>query len=238
MSSEMRDWVRSVQLFEKAMRLMEGVGAEAETKVEFYGQFAGMRLRTEGWRLQSLTDLTKLPDYEEDGAVHFGRRGMPWGGGGDERGAPVDEKGEPVLHRVPESWEKAATDGERFRWLLAQMAKQSPSAAVRADEIFMTFLAGEFDVQTMASYWRAPEDEEGRQDGILSLHTLKEHETVARLATGVKRFMLPEEFSYVGLAGRIFRNGRRRWWRRMRRCSGTGGSMRRRRRFTGRRWSG
>ena len=85
-SSEMRDWVRSVQLFEKAMRLMEGVGAEAETKVEFYGQFAGMRLRTEGWRLQSLTDLTKLPDYEEDGAVHFGRRGMPWGGGGDEIG--------------------------------------------------------------------------------------------------------------------------------------------------------
>lgn len=207
-SSEMRDWVRSVQLFEKAMRLMEGVGAEAETKVEFYGGFAGMMLRTEGWRLQSLTDLTKLPDYEEDGAVHFGRRGMGWGGGGDdERGAPVDEKGEPVLHRVPESWEKAATDGERFRWLLAQMAKQGPSAAVRADEVFMTFLVREFDVQTMASYWRAPEDEEGRQDGILSLHTLKEHETVARLATGVKRFMLPEEFSYVGLAGRIFRNG-------------------------------
>ena len=40
------------------------------------------------------------------------------------------------------------------------------------------------------------ETDDTREDesGTYALHTLKENETIARLATGVKRFVLPEEF--------------------------------------------
>ena len=42
----------------------------------------------EPWRLQYLTDLTQLPDYEEG-----------YGYGGNSRGAPVDAKGNPVYYQ-------------------------------------------------------------------------------------------------------------------------------------------
>ena len=39
------------------------------------------------------------------------------------------EAGDPVLHVLPESWQKAETDGQRWRWLLDQMAKADPAQA-------------------------------------------------------------------------------------------------------------
>ena len=50
-----------------------------------------------------------LPDYDPD-----------WGYYRQGSGAPVDEEGKPVYHHVPESFEKAATDGQRWRWCLEQ----------------------------------------------------------------------------------------------------------------------
>jgi hypothetical protein len=57
----------------------------------------------EAWRLQYLTDLKELPDYEP---------GWHWDGGA--KGAPVDADGNPVLHKVPKSWDAATTDGETW----------------------------------------------------------------------------------------------------------------------------
>jgi uncharacterized protein YfaS (alpha-2-macroglobulin family) len=202
-NSGARDRVRSLQLMAQALPLLGAGEVSPAQRADFFGAFASQMLAEEGWALQSLTDLAKLPDYEEMQRGR-GRFGMP---GRSGRGAPVDEKGDPVLHRVPESWEKAVSDGERMRWLLGEMARQSPVAAVRADEILAGFLASQFDVRTMADSWRpAGDDDEARRSGILALHTLKDNETVARLATGVKRFTLPAEFSYVEITDRIFRN--------------------------------
>ncbi len=207
-SSEDRDRVRSLQLFEQAMKSVEAADEKPEVKAVFFQQFANSLSSREGWELQALTDLTKLPDYEEN-QYGYSRRG--WGRGGygmgSDRGAPVDEKGEPVYHKTPESWAEAKSDGERFRGLLAQVAKQSPFYSFQADQMFAQFLVTQFDVQTMAQYWRAPEDDDNaRQDGILTLHTLKENETVARLATGVKRFTLPDEFNFIALYERSFKS--------------------------------
>ncbi len=70
--------------------------------------------------------------------------------------------------------------------------------------LFANFLHDQFDVQTMAEYgWffgRAEvDDTQKNESGTYALHTLKETETIARLATGIKRFDLPEEFNFIKL---------------------------------------
>ncbi|MFN0129257.1 MAG: alpha-2-macroglobulin family protein [Verrucomicrobiales bacterium] len=206
-SSEDRDRVRSLQLLEQALNSVETADEKPEIKAAFYAASIQSIASRAGWELQALTDLTKLPDYEENQSGHHGGRGR-WRGHhpyGDDRGAPVDEKGEPVWHHSPESWAAAKSDGERFRWLLAQQAKQGAKHALEADITFARWLRGQFDVQTIAPYWRAPEDDDdARRDGLLTLHTLKENETIARLATGVKRFTLPDEFSFIAIIERVF----------------------------------
>jgi uncharacterized protein YfaS (alpha-2-macroglobulin family) len=207
-SSAQRDRVRSLQLLENAMQVMEKAEVPPDQKSQFYALFVNSVFQGEGWELQALTDLSKLPDYEEQD--HFygrGNRGRGGYGGGSERGAPVDEKGDPVYYKVPESWAAAKSDGERFRWLLTQHGKGSAAQQMQADLTFAQFLRSQFDVQTIAQYWRAPEDDDNaRQDGILTLHTLKENETIARLATGVKRFTLPDEFNFIAMLQRISGN--------------------------------
>src|SRR5262249_6528710 len=129
---------------------------------------------------------------------------------GTTPGAPVDAAGNPVFHHVPKSYETAQTDGERWRWLLAETARLDP---VRQNDVDMTradFLRGQFDVQTMAYHGRAfPGDDAGKDtSGTYALHTLSETETIARLATGIKRFELPDEFNWIKLYRRVAERGK------------------------------
>src|SRR5688572_10671380 len=72
---------------------------------------------------------------------------------------------------------------------------------------FAEFLWQQFGVQTMAEgRWRPffggadkDNDKEKDESGTYALHTLKETETIARLASGIKRFELPDEFNFVKL---------------------------------------
>ena len=70
------------------------------------------------------------------------------------------------------------------------------------------FLWQQFGEQTMAHFgWRfGREETDDSQDeaaGIFSLKTLGEDETIARLATGVKRFKLPDEFNFIKIYQRV-----------------------------------
>ena len=72
------------------------------------------------WRLQYLSDLSKLPDYDDGyygGWYYYG-----WGG---TRGAPVDEDGNPVYYHVPKSWE----DSPERRRAVAMGADDGPASA-------------------------------------------------------------------------------------------------------------
>src|SRR5262249_45739244 len=104
-----RDRVRELQLFQQALALADKDKNNAPV-AQFHLDFARMVLQgtgwRESWRLQYLTDLSTLPDYEP--GYYYGSSG---------RGAPVDEQNKPVFHKVPKSFADASSDGERWRWL-------------------------------------------------------------------------------------------------------------------------
>ncbi|MBN2024823.1 MAG: alpha-2-macroglobulin [Pirellulales bacterium] len=187
-----RDRVRALQLMRQAMPLaLEDPDRTAAGS--FLLSFAGILLEGRGydaaWQLQTLTDIDTLPDHEPG-----------WGGYQDPpAGAPVGPDDQPIYHGVPKSFADAANDGERWRWCLAQAMEVD---AKRRDVVrlqFADFLRGQFDVQTIAQYGgffgRAGDD--AADTGTYALHTLGEDETIARLAIGLKRFKLPEEFNFI-----------------------------------------
>ncbi len=182
-STMQRDRVRALQLLQQALE----PAAKTDDKIAlgaFYLHFANALLNGGGnhepWRLQYLTDLGKLPDYEQG---NFGYRGSTIG-------APVDEQGNPVYHHLPKSYAAAATDGERWRWCLDQAVKVDPGRANEVDVGFANFWHSQLGVQTLANYGFAlggNGDQGVEKTGTFALHTLSDDETIARLASGIKR---------------------------------------------------
>jgi len=201
-----RDRVRALQLMRQAMTN----SAEEENRnalADMYWQVAQLLLAnrgfTEAWRLQYLSDLSTLPDYDE--GYYYYR--------GGSRGAPVNEKGEPVYHSIPETWETATSDGERWRWALLQVMEYAPTITQQVRYHFADFLKNQFGVQTLAQqrwFARGLQYDDARKDesGTYALHTLGESETIARLATGIKRFNLPDEFNFIRIYNEIASAGR------------------------------
>ena len=204
-NAEKRDHARALQLFFKAMPLAEKE-ADAYNRFSFFRSFASAILfnrgYSEAWRFQYLSDISTLPDYEPGYGYHYG------GHYGGQRGAPVDENGNPVYYKIPETLEKAANDGERWRWLLEAAKKSYPRNAPEIDCEFAGFLKTQFGVQTMAYY--GSNSESNSQNGPYSVHTLKDDETIAKLATGIKRFTLPDEFNYIKIYEKIAELGKLR----------------------------
>jgi uncharacterized protein YfaS (alpha-2-macroglobulin family) len=194
-NSLQRDRTRALQLMQQAL---ENTAKEKDkvALADFHLRFAHLILHGAGfadaWRLQYLTDLTKLPDYDEGSYWHRNR---------NHNGAPVDDKGNPVLHYMPKTFKLAQSDGERWRWLLGEAVEFDPGKANEVDMLFGDFMKGQLGVQTMAYYgWRFGniDDQEGdKKTGTFALHTLKENETIARLATGLKRFEVPDDFNWI-----------------------------------------
>lgn len=191
-----RDRVRALQLMAQALPLAKQEPNHAEVG-DFLLSLADILLNNNGfaesWRLQYLTNLDQLPDYEPG-----------WGSWRESPGAPVDTDGKPVYHRVPKSFESAETDGQRWRWALEQAVEFHPQLADQVTLQRAEFLWNQFGVQTMASFgWAfgraATDDSKEDESGTYALHTLGENETIARLATGIKRFELPDEWNFIKL---------------------------------------
>lgn len=212
-SSE-RDRTRALQLLQQALPLVRK-DKDAAAVSDYYLNFANLLLSGGGyhdsWRLQYLTDLSKLPDYEEN----MNRWGFRMGG--EQRGAPVDEQGNPIYHKLPKSYEDAQSDGERWRWMLAEAARVNPLRLSETESIFADFLRSQFGEQTMAHHGWVPradsDDEDAKKDesGTYALHTLGDDETIARLATGIKRFKLPNEYNWIVIYRRIAGRGQSNW---------------------------
>ncbi len=197
-----RDRVRTFQLLKQA-RLMAvkkaTAGESAAIHMNLAQHILNGRQGAQSWRLQHLTKLDELPDYE-DGYGH--RSGSA---------APVDLDGDAVFHVAPRTWEQAANDGERWRWAMQQAVELEPSLE---DDVLWRrceFLSSQFSVVTMrqmAWFGRPREDDGERSKGILSLQTLTDEETICRLATGIKRFKLPETHNYLSLYKQLSKNSK------------------------------
>ena len=146
-------------------------------------------LASESWRLQSLTPLDSLPDYDEP----YQR---VWGGEGT--GAPVEADGR-LFYRVPQGFAQAKNDGERWRWALAQAVEADAGQLNTARYEMANFLLGQFGTQTLAGVGLPATSDDGRprSPAPYALDKLRDEETIARLATGVKRFTLPDEFNPI-----------------------------------------
>ncbi len=194
-STSLRDRVRALQLLEKSWAGLP-LGADSDSRkavLEALADAVGSNAQhsSSPWELIYLTDLSTLPGYDDESGL-------------DEptEGYPVDAEGAPVFFKAAESWEAAKNDGERLLWVLEEMAKISPDAARDARQQIAQLTKAWFSVQTLAGYgfrFDAGEDEGSTKSSIATLHTLKDDETVAKLATGPKRFALPFEANFIRL---------------------------------------
>ena len=145
----------------------------------------------DAWRLQNLTALDALPEYG-DQFSHYGHEQLA--------GAPVDADGAPIYYFVPPSFEQAKNDGERWRWALSRAGAVAPTLQGEARSQLAAFLLSQFGTQTLLGWVMergSNDDGDAAASGPFALPTLKDGETIARLATGVKRFTLPDEFNPI-----------------------------------------
>lgn len=194
-----RDRVVALQLYREAMKQAESADNKAEPAKMLRDFAEALVDGSEAWRLQLLTNLDELPDYEDN-----------WGHRGQSQGAPVDADGKPVFYAIPKSWEAATNDGERWRWVLETMVEWNLSLRNEERTIRAFFLESQFGVQTLAQFGIfLPSPAEGNaakdtnKTGIWALDTLGEDETIARLATGVERLKLPDEHNHIKLYQQI-----------------------------------
>lgn len=190
-----RDRVRSLQLLDKARELCEDESAAERGQLlyEYASAIQSGLGSLNSWRLQIKTDLSQLPDLEEN----------YWRGYRNE-GAPVDADGNPVFYGIPLTFDAAESDGERWRWLLAEVERLQPHRRAELLSVYANFLYNQFGVQTMAQFqWMRngfQQDDERDESGTFALHTLSDDETIARLATGVRRFELPKQHNFIALS--------------------------------------
>lgn len=197
-----RDRIRSLQLLEKAanIALLRNENPDANFYTLFAYSLLGQNGYSRAWRLQYLTDLSKLPDYSTS-YNYYSASG----------GAPVDENGEPVFFHIPKSYYAAKNDGERWRWMLNKAIEADNNYKTRILNQYADFLYQQFGVQTMQDYgWFFARNYFGNnenqgdiknnpQTATYSLHTLNEDEAMAKLATGIKRFSLPDDCNFIKL---------------------------------------
>ena len=99
---------------------------------------------------------------------------------------------------MPESFEKARNDGERWRWALAQAVETDPGLLNTVRTSLAGFLLRQFGTQTMSGQdvWPRCRVAARSHRPVCPRH-LKDDETIARLASGIKRFKLPDEFNPI-----------------------------------------
>jgi len=197
-----RDRVRALQLMQQAMPAVDEQVPPREAS-DFYLTLADMVLNgpgnREAWRLQARTDLSQLPDYEPG---WYALRGPTLG-------APVDPDGRPILYTVPSGWKAAESDGQRWRFALARAVQRDPGRRNVVRFRRARFLHQQFGVQTLADFGplfdRAAESrqDDGQKTGTYALATLSDEETLAKLAVGVRRFVLPDAFNPIKLDQQI-----------------------------------
>jgi uncharacterized protein YfaS (alpha-2-macroglobulin family) len=157
----------------------------------------------QAWRLLEKTNLEAPVDYlDRDRQDQY-----------VSRYASVDDRGHAIFHALPASWESAGNDGERIRWALQEAIELDKEVGWEAMVRWAAFLNGQMGVDTLSDYtaWFArptnSSDPKELSEGILSVHTLNDDETIARLSSGIQRFAWPQEHNPIAIYQQIAKEG-------------------------------
>ena len=214
------DRLSALRLMSQAVALFkdnENADLAADIYFDFATYFMSGREGGNAWKLQVLTDLQEVPDYGSLTSESGGgfRRGIYGANVDGPEGAPVDEAGVPVYYRVPPSYETAANDGQRWRWMLDQAVKRKADREQAVLFQIADFNRSQFGVQTLQNYMPlfsrrsvVQGDQAEERVNPFSLESLKETETLARLATGIQRFPLPDDVNFIRLYQKIAAMGK------------------------------
>ncbi len=196
-----RDRVRNLQLLTAA--LPEALKWEDNSlKQEFFLSLAyWLKRGREGvciWKMLNLTDISVLPDYRK--GTDYTAASRP----------PVKEDGTPVYYTDPGNWEAAKNDGERLRYAYARAME---AGSIHAKKYLADWLQRQFDFGGISNNIRA---EYLAGDSYLEyLYNLKDNETIAELADGIRKITLPDDQNYIRMyqeteswleLGRIYKN--------------------------------
>ena len=186
--TQYRDRIRALQLLRQALKSSKEAPDQA---ISLQAIANSLMENGQSWKLQTLTPIENLPEWGEPGP-EGGTEGAPW------------KDDTPVLHSIPESWEKAANDGERWRFTLAQRTKLNPDLG--NDEILRLaqFSESQFAVSTLASYGWRPVGDPDTTKGILQVETLAEDECLAKTSDGVRRFKIAADHHFIALYQKVF----------------------------------
>ncbi|MFK7777431.1 MAG: alpha-2-macroglobulin family protein, partial [Gimesia sp.] len=211
-----QDRLRALQLMEIAVgQINNSTDPNLATNIryDFAMYLMNGREGRNAWKLQVLTDLQQVPDYVSV-SENSGRYNRGYQSDGPQ-GAPVDATGKPIFYRVPDSYAAAANDGERWRWMLNHVMTHGPTRRQDAALQIAHFFRSQFGVQTLQNYMSYfsrikldQTEKESEQVNSFSLESLKETETLARLATGIQRFDLPDEANFIRLYQQIDEMGK------------------------------
>lgn len=201
-----RDRIRAIQLTQQSIAMYTAdEKSTPKQKADAWELLAGQigkEAFDETWKLQQLTNLVELPDAADgQGNDWNGYRSRGFGRSVD-KGAPVDPAGKPVLHKVPESWEAAISDGERWRFALQQAAEADTDRLSKLDLQWAAFLASEFGVSSGIVgngpvLRQSNGDDQSDETSLWEPHKLTDDQTIARLANGTKMLTLPAEFNHI-----------------------------------------
>jgi len=201
------DRVRHLQLLSEAMELVgNDPVATSKEKADVFETLASVisnNLSYESQNLDQLTDLNRLPDpVVIDEAWEL-----------IEPPAPIqlDEKGQPVGFRIPDSWQAARSDRERWHWALEQAAQADPERRSRLELEWIDHLDSMIGIsaslpERAEDVNRGPHktnDESASICGKADIRALPDSDTVVQTAGGLKRVTLDDQHNAFVLLQRI-----------------------------------
>lgn len=181
--SASRDRVRALQLLTKARELIyQDPMAQVDQKESVLNRLADTIKPARPWQWQSLTDISELPDFDE----HYYHPQVS--------GTPVDSQGKPVSYPLVNHWQAASNDGERWHFILDDIAQLGEAQAARSQLAIADFWYHQLAVVSI----RVPHhNKKSLQRLIAKLAKLTDQQTIAHLATGPKLIELAEHNNYI-----------------------------------------
>ena len=189
-----RDRSRALQLLVQGLdraRSDPDRGAAGRYLLALAQALMGDRATNDSWRLQSLTPLDVLADYDENPYRSLGR---PAG-----RRHPSSPTARRSITGSPRASKRPRTTASAGGGHSPRPPRPTPACSTRRARRWPVSCSASSAPRPWRGRRSAATSADGRPEasGPYALDTLKDDETIARLATGIKRFKLPDEFNPI-----------------------------------------